>query len=92
MRGNDDMLISDALAQLYNDIPVPDLMPGIRERIDANRKRRKPVRTAIVAVIAAALLITGCAAALGGFYWLCGVLDNDGFTDVVSPVVRSVSD
>ncbi|HIS45294.1 MAG TPA: hypothetical protein IAB47_08000, partial [Candidatus Scatomorpha merdigallinarum] len=55
MRGNDDMLISDALAQLYNDIPVPDLMPGIRERIDANRKRRKPVRTAIVAVIAAAL-------------------------------------
>ena len=92
MRGNDDMLISDALAQLYNDIPVPDLMPGIRERIDANRKRRKPVRTAIVAVIAAALLITGCAAALGGFDWLRGVLDNDGFTDVVSPVERSVSD
>lgn len=92
MRDSDDMLIADKLAKLHDSIPVPDLMPGIQERIAANRKRRKPVRTAIVSVIAAALLITGCAAALGGFGWLRGVLEGEGFTDVVSPVEQSVSD
>ena len=88
---NDDIMIAKALSDMESSMPMPDLMPGIMEKL-SSRKRRHPMRLTAAVVIAAALLITGCAAALGGFEWLLDVLDGGGFTNVVEPVGQSVTE
>lgn len=88
---NDDIMIAKALSDMESSLPMPDLMPGIMEKL-SSRKRRHPMRLTAAVVIAAALLITGCAAALGGFEWLLDVLDGGGFTNVVEPVGQSVTE
>lgn len=84
---NDELRIIAALDGLGAE--APDLMPGIREKLGARPRRR--VRYVVAAIVAAALLITGCAA-LGAFDWLLDVLGGGGFTDVVEPVEQSVTD
>lgn len=84
---NDELRIIAALDGLGD--AAPELMPGIREKLGARPRRR--VRYVVAAIVAAALLITGCAA-LGAFDWLLGVLGGGGFTDVVEPVEQSVTD
>lgn len=68
---NDDIMIAKALSDMESSLPMPDLMPGIMEKL-SSRKRSHPMRLTAAVVIAAALLITGCAAALGGFEWAAG--------------------
>ena len=84
----DDILIADALSDMENALDVPDLLPGVRAKLPERRRRLRLY--VIAALIAAALLITGCAA-LGAFDWLISALDGGGFTDVVEPVEQSVT-
>ena len=62
----DEMLISGALDALERETPVPDLMPGVKKKLGACYKRRRPVRFALILAGAAALLSITAAAALGG--------------------------
>lgn len=87
----DDRLIADALSGFERELPEADILSGVMKKLEARRPRRR-VRYVVAAVIAAALLITGCAAALGAFEWLRGALNDGGFTDVVEPVEQSVTD
>ena len=66
---SDDRLIAGALSDMEEQMPEVDLLPGVYAKLSAHRKRR-PLRMALAAAIAAALLITGCAAALGGLDWI----------------------
>ena len=66
----DEMLISGALDALERETPVPDLMPGVKKKLGARYKRRRPVRFALILAAAAALLSITAAAALGGLDWL----------------------
>lgn len=74
----DEKLIYDTLESLDGEIAAPDLLPGIRKKLDgitdsgakANSKR-KPLRlAAVLAAIAAILWISAAAVFLGGFDWL----------------------
>lgn len=86
---NDDILIASALSDMAAGLEVPELLPGIREKL-AHRLRRRVKYVA--AIIAAALLITGCAAALGAFDWLVGAMEHrGGFVDAVEPIEKSVT-
>lgn len=88
---SDDRLIAGALSDMEEQMPEVDLLPGVYAKLSAHRKRR-PLRMALAAAIAAALLITGCAAALGGLDWIGEMMNGLGFTDVVEPVDYSVTD
>lgn len=88
-----EKFISDALDALDPELPIPDLMSGIRKKLDsgtANAKtRRKPMRFLIVAAALVAVLgITAAAASLGGFDWLLKKA-NPPFGDVVKPIEQS---
>ena len=87
----DERLIADALSEFERELPEADILSGVMKKLETRRPRRR-VRYVVAAVIAAALLITGCAAALGAFDWLRGALNDGGFTDVVEPVEQSVTD
>ena len=88
---SDDRLIAGALSDMEEQMPEVDLLPGVYAKLSAHRKHR-PLRMALAAAIAAALLITGCAAALGGLDWIGEMMNGLGFTDVVEPVDYSVTD
>jgi hypothetical protein len=89
----DEKRISEALDALDLEITVPDLMPGIRKKLEdttANGKRMgKPVRSVIlIAAVVAVLGITAAAVSLGGFDWLLEKAAPP-FGDVVEAVGQS---
>ncbi len=88
---NDELLISRALETLESGAEGAAILDGVNKKLAARRGKLRR-RTAAIAIAAAALLVTGCAAALGGLDWLGGVLGDLGFTDVMEPVEQSVSD
>lgn len=77
---NEEKQISDALHALDSKLKTPDLMLGIRKKLDektlinvkAGSKRiRKPLRyIGLVAAVATVIGITAAAISLGGFDWL----------------------
>lgn len=89
----DEKFISDALDALDPELAIPDLMSGIRHKLDvgtANAKtRRKPMRILIVAATLVAVLgLTAAAVSLGGFDWLLKKA-NPPFGNVVKPIDQS---
>ncbi|SHI12453.1 hypothetical protein SAMN02745823_02579 [Sporobacter termitidis DSM 10068] len=89
----DEKFISDALDVLDLELAIPDLMSGIRHKLDvgtANPKTRcKPMRVLIVAAAVVAVLgLTAAAASLGGFDWLLKKA-NPPFGDAVKPIEQS---
>ena len=88
----DEMLISGALDALEREMPVPDLMPGVKKKLGARYKRRRPVRFVLILAAAAALLSITAAAALGGLDWLRAAGVRIPFASVVEPVEVSAED
>lgn len=86
----DDILIADALSDMENALNVPDLLPGVRAKLPERRRRLRLY--VIAALIAAALLITGCAAAFGVLDLIGEQMHGLGFTEAVKPVEQSVTD
>ena len=90
----DEKYISDAIDVLGQELTIPDLMPGIRRKLDvghpAVKTKRKAARLMIVAaVVVFALVLTAAAISLGGFDWLLKNADPP-FAGAVSPVEQSV--
>lgn len=91
--------ISDALAALDSELETPDLLLGIRKKLDgkmpgsvhAKSKRiRRPLRfIGVIAAVVAVIGITAAAISLGGFDWLREKADPP-FGDVVKAIEQSV--
>lgn len=95
---SEEKQISDALDALDSELKTPDLMLGIRKKLDekmpdnvkAESKRiRKPLRfIGLIAAVVAAIGVTAAAISLGGFDWLREKA-NPPFGDVVKAVEQS---
>ena len=83
-RDRDERAILEAFECFERELAAPDVSGAVRAELGI-RPRGRRAAAVLAAVIAAALLITGCAAAFGGLDWLSSRLGAGGFTDVLEP-------
>ncbi len=83
-RDRDERAILEAFECFERELAAPDVSGAVRAELGI-RPRGRRAAAVLAAVIAAALLITGCAAAFGGLEWLSSRLGAGGFTDVLEP-------
>ena len=83
-RDRDERAILEAFESFERELAAPDVSGAVRAELGI-RPRGRRAAAVLAAVIAAALLITGCAAAFGGLEWLSSRLGAGGFTDVLEP-------
>ena len=86
----DERLIAEKYAAFERDIDVPDLIPGIEQKLRPARRGRRPGRMLVIMAAVVALLVVTAAAAAGSFDWLLGTV-KPAFGGNVEPVELSAS-
>ena len=87
----DELLIAESYSAFEQNTDVPDLMAGVRKKLDVMPRTRRPVRLAVIMAAVIALLAITAAAATGSFDWLLNTVDP-AFGETVEAVELSDED